>query len=760
MISEDDAPALELALDPPSLNLPPRAHDDPVPTTALIERRVRAAEQPPRVFNNGLLIGQYQLVGELGRAPTALLVEARDPDGKPVILQIARLRAAHSPIEKVERHYFEQRVAEATALEAADHELGLLAHGAADRPDGSRVLFWALPWREEARDLIHPDRRLRAPRRLCQIGIALAHRLAKRHSYGRMDPLLSEQSILILRSGGADVIGAPIFLASEWLDPDLAPVRLAPEEAVNLTPRPTGDLWRLGTALQAMAMAYGEVPEPLAMCLQSFLRTDPAQRVLRATEAIVELEAVHAALSPHDASIDPIVIAETAKIGALGPDAVNSLLLNASADSTRLQATYIPSEVDVARTELDRAQAILPDPPSRDRIAELASGGPTEVETPADLQATELGAPALKRREEASPTRLFVHDRTDKEEIVAPSIEHDATSSTLQDTPLAQLIEQERALASPSEVRAWSEISPALRRELASNTAAATPLPRAIPLVAPRPRTEEYYPPPRAPRMDLKALKADELDTAIKKAALPSPIWRRAALAGFAALALAGAGLLAYTVWPREEPRVQVSSADEVELVVTPDSALVIAELDGRMLGKTPMIFLVAPNVERAVMVYREGYEPQRIMLPERGRVHIELRPIEKREPCSVELSAPRGTQLEGVGAELNGFEHHSIPGAAVVRAKAGGRAQGAWLVRCPPDGRSNAIELKSRARSELHTIELISPQGVPVYADGIMAGAQTKVSGAFAELRMEIGGRSIERWLATDSDATVQLTP
>src|SRR6185436_14182969 len=130
-----------------------------------------------------------------------------------------------------------------------------------------------------------------------------------------------------------------------------------------------------------------------------------------------------------------------------------------------------------------------------------------------------------------------------------------------------------------------------------------------------------------------------ELDAEMR-AAVASPIVARAIIAALGVLALCGAGVFAYRFWPHATHHVRISHDDEVQLDVSPVGAMVIAELDGRMLGKTPMTFLVAPNVERAVMVYHDGFEPQRIMLPERGRVHIELRAIEKRDGCLVDLSA------------------------------------------------------------------------------------------------------------------------
>jgi hypothetical protein len=659
-----------------------------MPETAVIERKLRPAAIPRN--NPGLgTIGSFQLIAELSRAPTVIFVEARDRDDRRVILQLARLRAAKSPIEAVERHYFEQRVAEATAIEAEDKELGLIAHGAIDRLDGTRVLYWALPWRDEARAL---GRRLSRPLtgvELCDVGIAIAQRLAKRHERGRCDPLLSEQSVLILGLGRADVAGAPIYLHFDWLDAEMLPVRLAPEEAMTLHLRPSGDLWRLGHALEAITLANGEVPGPLARCLSRLKQTDPTDRSLRATEVIVELEAARSEIHSSE-GLKAFCASETTQLGALGPDAVTTLMLNATADSTRIEATYIPPEIDVSATE---------------------------VVAPEQDLATVLEVTEAPSREEST----------------------------------------ERNFA--TNIRVWSEMSPALKRELDAGEGV---------LEAPtlHPDTMRVYPRmpmPLTPHVAssvaplIEPSKADGIDDELRAALRPNHV-RRVIIAALLALAVCGAGVLLWRALPDPKDRIFVTSADEVVLDVSPAGAMVIAELDGRVLGPAPLSFMIAPNVERALLVMKEGYEPQRIVLPDRGRVSTKLSPITEQNGCLVEIDAPRGAALEGFGTDIGGPERYAIRGSAVVRGRPNNNASGAWLVRCPSRAGEQRVTLKARPKVESHALIISTHQGAPVYADGVMAGIETWVGGAFTELRMEVGGRSIARWLATDSDASVEL--
>lgn len=664
--------------EPPSLGLPPPSAADPIPETAVVERRLRASGGMPKNHAGLGSIGPFQLIAELSRAPTVIFVEARDRDDRRVILQLARLRAAKSPIETVERHYFEKRVAEATALEAEDSELGLIAHGAVDRSDGSRVLYWALPWRDEARGL---GRRLSRPLsgvELCDIGIALAQRLAKRHERGRTDPLLSEQSVLVLGLGRAEVAGAPIYLHFDWLDAEMLPVRLAPEESMTLQLRPAGDLWRLGHALEALAIANGDVPPPLSRCLAMLMRTDPMDRSLRATEVIVELEAARAELQASE-GLKAFCASETTQLGALGVEAVSTLILNATADSTRVEATYIPADVDVAVTEI------------------------------------------------VEPTFT-------PEPVIADTIKTSAREAT--------------------NVRVWSEMSPAMKRELEDSVLEGPTVIRTTVLQI---RPPEPAPQPQALAPLIEASNSRELDPELR-AALPSRTVRYAVIAGLFVLAVCGVLVSLYRAMPVEHYGVFVTSNDEVLLEVSPEGAMVIAELDGRVLGNAPVSFIIAPNVERAVLVMKDGFEPQRIVLPDRGRVHTKLSPIAEQSGCLVAIDAPRGANLEGIGGDIGGPERYAIRGSAVVRGRPGSNVAGAWLVRCPSSSNAPSIALKARARIDAHALRISSHQGVPVYADGVMAGSETRVGGAFTQLRMDLATGSVERWLATDSDTNVDL--
>ncbi|MCK6552787.1 hypothetical protein L6R52_43590, partial [Myxococcota bacterium] len=98
-------------------------------------------------------LGPYGLVRALAKAPAAWLVEATDATGAPAILQLARLRAATTPEERAERARCEAAIVAETEALRSEPELGIGAHGAVDRPDGTRVLYWALDARAHLREL-------------------------------------------------------------------------------------------------------------------------------------------------------------------------------------------------------------------------------------------------------------------------------------------------------------------------------------------------------------------------------------------------------------------------------------------------------------------------------------------------------------------------------------------------------------------------------------------------------------------------------
>jgi hypothetical protein len=210
---------------------------------------------------------------------------------------------------------------------------------------------------------------------------------------------------------------------------------------------------------------------------------------------------------------------------------------------------------------------------------------------------------------------------------------------------------------------------------------------------------------------------------------------------------------------PKPEALRRITDATEVRLDVTPPDALVIAEDDGRILGSAPLVFLVPPGVETAVLVTAKNFEPQRIVLPERGRVSTALLPLEYHDPCDVDLSVPQGVQLEGVGGELQAGTKAKIPSALIVRALPN---EGAWLVRCPELGGASAQVLARHSAKRRVTLSITDPKDTPVYLQGVkigMAPVETATTSRFMALRIGDGDAAIDRWVPVFADTDVRIS-
>jgi hypothetical protein len=301
-------------------------------------------------------IGAYTLSKEIVRAPGAWLFEAIGQDQERYILQLTRCRPVQSAAQQYERRYFERRIADETALISSEPEMSVIAHGGLDRPDGSRVLFWALPWNDGIRGLADSPRRVRDLGHFLDLSLSLAKRLARRHALQRAEPLLSEHLILIpMDKPSAELIGVPVHVPHDWLATEMIASRLAPEEIMSGVPKETGDLWRLGQALTSLAVQSVDfVPVSVSELLAQLSEPDPARRMPRASQAIVELEALRASVES-DRSIAGVLdgIASTMSIQALAPDVVSSLMLHATADSTRVEAAALEQEM-LLRAVADR----------------------------------------------------------------------------------------------------------------------------------------------------------------------------------------------------------------------------------------------------------------------------------------------------------------------------------------------------------------------------------------------------------------------
>ncbi|MEQ8274668.1 MAG: hypothetical protein RMA76_46240 [Deltaproteobacteria bacterium] len=192
-----------------------------------------------------------------------------------------------------------------------------------------------------------------------------------------------------------------------------------------------------------------------------------------------------------------------------------------------------------------------------------------------------------------------------------------------------------------------------------------------------------------------------------------------------------------------------------------PSAATVIAAADGRVLGKTPLSFLV-PNATRSpIILAAPGHEPLEIDLVRRGKIVAELTPL-KAQPCEVTLRATDGARLEGIGFDAGATDQVTVPGAGVVRAAEGQRVRGARVVRCPEIGGGATQQVALEPVPQTVAVRLTEPAGTAAYMNGdpigrvpTLARAQT----AFVHMRVDdASGMSEERWVPTHGSIEVRM--
>ncbi len=345
-----------------------------------VEARVptRLVEGPARSKPHDGRYAGYELVRELVRAPGAVLAEARDAIGVPWLMQLVRTRAVSDEAERLARQHLEHVVAARTAELLDEPALGLRAHGVVDEADGARTLFWVLPWHPRAPRLaadFTPRPTLDA---VVRAGQVLARRLVTRHARGRLEPLMSAP---LLVSGDEAIapalLGFPVLVPPVAAADTMVPPMLAPEERLHAHPTASGDLWRLGEVLRKLVESCGEPTAALEPLIAQLSEPDPSRRTPRASQVLAELDALSAGRSAPEG---------TAQFSALDPGALSALLLTATADSTKVQATALPESEAVVLSTPD-ARAIVAEeevPSSSQQELEAALGLAIEAlhETP------------------------------------------------------------------------------------------------------------------------------------------------------------------------------------------------------------------------------------------------------------------------------------------------------------------------------------------------------------------------------------------
>ncbi len=844
-----------------------------IPTRLIDRSALLGRRGEVRIIGNGVpalfRAGPYDVLRGVVRAPGAWLVEARGPNGEAVLLQLAHLADDFDPRE-------EARIAKATAALFVDNELPILAHGGADREDGTRILFWAMPWRSDVDRLSNPGMYVEDVGHLLRIAVALTTRLATRHILGGFEPLLSEHTVIV-QTDGAEIIGVPVGIAPHHLAHEMPAPRLAPEELPEGPASKLGDLWRLGHALIALAPGFDRLPDSFRALLQRLGTADPDRRPARATEVLAELEAIHAQIAPHDPPLTsrtaastvpqmtrldfghdvpmvvppsgtPTIQAVTSQRGPdiddeptldggppwaffFSADEFDAFLSAVAKDLTRRELPYTFGTgvvqiggsdgpafrymglSDLARTchrqpRAEWSQLIRHD---FDRLLEATAKDP-DVGTPVDFEVEPAPlAPRRDRRNESldsvlvEPVPIIVGGRmSDIEEPTQPPADHGewvmaeshpthppttldrphqpplfdddaATEASLDGPSSAEAATRPGDFDDTSKTRPPTDRAAAFAPDAMPTDAYPTvqtkdERPSVVPRVGGDTGATVALPPVRSHAPSLIDGSGSPTLGPELRAIATNQGPKRAVLAVFLILTSVGGAVWAWqnldtlrgVAQPKAAAKDHVATpANAVRIDAEPAGTVVVSEQDGRVLGTVPLRVLVPPGVEAAVLVTAPRREPQRLVLPDRGVISTRLSALpEDVRPCALDLDAGAKDRFEGVAANLDWGDRLAVFGAAVVRTRDGASAPGAWLVRCPSFGGGDHIELE---RSPLPgaTITLKGPAGAEVFIDDEALGpvpATTRVTAAFARVRVELDGRRYRTWIPTLADATFEL--
>lgn len=724
-------------------------------------------------------VGPYQLGAERVAAGGARFFEGSSGDGERVLLEIVRLRHAKDDEERAQRHRCERTVAARTAALIDEPSLGVRAHAGVDT-DSGRILYWAFAWRGEPLKGTLPHSEWIALAR------ALLERLATRHARGRLDARM-DPALVVRTADGFDLLGMPIDIDASWLDDTGTGIRRAPEEVKELGP--AGDLWRLGRVLAAFSPALDRAETEL---LESLTASDPAARPKSALEAIARLRAIE--IERTEASDRP---------GADWGQAVD--------DPEHTPTGAVPSvKAPIGEEATQRARA--PDEQSTTRIP--LPRGTTEPSGPAAAQGQEA-----RRAVHEGDTLLFEPDREPRAEAITKELrparvssvtgeilavdpseartsldsysplasdpaalptDHGARRSIVEVLPTPKVVEPHSGtLNAPQAPDAAHVEAASVAWTPAMLPEGASPWSEVIkPRVAGRRHTGEFkgFDGELPPMVVEQTLLEQRItlppppgsDKERPEAGGPSPTAinpRRIVLGVVATLVVFGLFALASRTRPQPIEALEglvATPVNEVFVDARPGGATVIAEHDGQILGRTPLRFLVPPGAEATVLLSAPGYEPQRLILPERGRLVAEMAALPSK-PCEIEIEGTRGFELEGVGVELGSGPSYRIPGSAVVRLKDPARAQqyGARVVRCPEVNGGHPRVRFVQAWTPA-SVRVTHPPGASAELNGSALGvlpATKTTERAFSLVRVvDRDGRSIERWVPTVTDVEVQM--
>ncbi len=723
-------------------------------------------------------VGSYEVVNGLTRAPGAWLLEAVGPDREPALLQVVHCRKA------ARGEGIEERIARRTTELLGRDGLAVMAHGSVPRADGSRLIFWALPWPFEGERVAHAPQRIESLVHLITMGLALARRMKERHARQAYDPLLSHHVVLV-RSQRIEVLGVPLSVPPVHLAENMIPPPLAPEESATLLASESGDLWRLGQTLRGLSTGFGALPSGWKQLIDRLIQPSPVHRPSGAEPVIEAFTELKRELDGPEAHRPPDTLDAAAHenisqlaLVYLGP-------IPAETSTAHWPA---PTQLDPVADGQERGDGVdLSEPTAPDqpiqvppwafffegpdfhqfvralqneltyrRLSFNIGQGVAVLATAEHQRVLYFGLADVARRchrqpmdmwpgiiEEALEQLLREGQGVGAPKPLRPSHEG-LDADDVDSTPVAYDASSFRSFTDPAEVPTSTESV-------------------GVPTVAPQQVVVDVRP---VPERDRSRSVTPTAPVVVASGGKPTSSNRWKTIVALILGALGGAlGVKALDAPSRPPPTRPRSATPLHDVVVTasPPTAVVVSERDGLILGQVPQLIMVPPNLEVSVLIAARGHEPQRLILPHRGSVSTSLLPLPPDPPpCVLALPGGEPDAYEGVEATVQADGQLVIPGAAVIRAKdRRGARSGAWAIRCPAFGGQGSL-LHRRPSVVPARIEVDGPSGAVVYLNDRNVGpvpARKTVLGAFTKVSLRTAVRSVSRWIPTETDVSVQMS-
>ncbi|MBX2813277.1 MAG: hypothetical protein KTR25_15790 [Myxococcales bacterium] len=674
----------------------------------------------------------------MANAPGVWLYKGRDKYGQPWLVQVLLLKAGKPGLSDLLRSV-------ETETESLLHDHSIAEYGydsKAYSAEATGVFYWHLPWNGAVERLSHSS--INSFPILLTTARSLIERLVTRHQQGRLDPFLSPQ-LVSLRTGGADLLGVPISIPQGWVAAPMEDATLAPEEKDTNKLQQSGDLWRLGSTLRDLSLEVS-YSGTFAQWLNELLSPTIQHRFKNADEALFALQMVTNGLANETT---PTLIGDLVPEQTIPElDTAHRTLPNVGYDDPGLS-----DQKDPTSGKEDEAPTIWLE---KDEIARRKREVAAAATQPLGPKGTVVGV------------RLREHGGTAPEpNIESPNQERPLPTRVFDDhgNRLDQIHPQE-----PENMGAFGP---------GGTVAGDIPLyavdrgrSRAKTPTTPRPSEPSY---PDVPLID------DHL---------PPKKTRSVGGTLFALVVLAvGAGVVVQLLNPQSPTEVDnttsndptrahslsirsatsVDSWNDVLLETVPSNAEVLSEVDGALLGPSPIRMLVPQDVPTVVLITAPDHEPVRLAVPVRGRITVHLTSMNKVAPCMVDVQAP-GSELHVVGypnitSEIPGRGRYKIPGVVVVRSPEG---HGAWIVRCGDFGGQRRHRFVSQApRGEVEIVVkspktatiLVGPNDIgKVPARTLSKAGMIKVEARLTPRKSTNKPRSVARWIPAFQDTTIEL--